>query len=75
MIDFTSEFKDIRIYINGILYIQFERKNFIGIQAWVEGRKNRNFFIEIYTKYKTIKLEYDKEEMWKTILEILDKSI
>jgi hypothetical protein len=75
MIDFTSDFKDIRIYIDEVLHIQFERKNFIGIQTWIEGRKNRNFFIEIYTKYKAIKLEYDKEEIWKTILDILDKNI
>lgn len=62
----------IRIYINDALHLLIKLENLIGIQSWI-NRKN-NYSIEYSMKDGAeILSEYDDLDLWKSILEQLDK--
>lgn len=68
--EFIRQYPWIRIEINGFPHLQFKEADFIGYQSWVMG--NDLFCIEYYFKgNQTILCEYDLQEKWSNILEIL----
>lgn len=66
------EFNTIKIYIDNILHIHIERDRFLGLQSW---RWNSKFVIEFTLTTNTIVTEYEDIDMWKTILDLLDKNL
>lgn len=75
MIICTSDFKNLKIFINDILHLSIEKKNYRGLQSWISGSLYHNYYIELYIKDIKIRLEYDKEDIWKTILDLLNKNL
>ena len=66
--------KQIKIYINSILHLAIKTDELIGIQSWVKGFDiNKKYIIEFTTKTTTIESEYDYQEKWEAILNLLDK--
>ncbi len=67
---------NLRIYINEILHLQIIMENHNGLQSWLEGTNNFNFFIELYKKGQpSVLCEYDDKERWETILKLLDENL
>lgn len=63
---------EVCVFINDILHLKFLKKDFVGILTWYESKVC--FKIEIYTKYNTIKTEYNSIEKFKSILKILNEN-
>lgn len=72
----TSKFSQssIKIFVNDILHIQFERTRFIGISSWQYETENGLYYIEIVLDGGIISTDYDKREMWIAILTELEKA-
>lgn len=69
-----SDYKDLRVYINGIVHIIFPRGR-TRLQSWYEGNKFKLYKIEIESDGMTDEYHYDCVETWKTILQILHDNI
>lgn len=79
--DITSN-RDYRILVikfNGITHLRLFIEEYIGHNTWFKCSSDRTFkeyYIQINTKCGTeIVLEYEKEEVWKEILNILDNKL
>ncbi len=69
-------FSQLKIYINDLIHLQLDMKNHDGFQSWYEGVNKLKHVIEFYRKEgEPIYTEYDEIEVWKAILELLDKNI
>jgi len=71
----TSLFEadNVKIYVNGILHLWFDRNELVGIQSWTEAATK--FKIEYFFKTTSIICEYTDKEMWEEILKQIDKGI
>jgi len=77
-----SDYRDIRIYINGILHIVIPRastdtsKDSLWLQSYYTGsRKRRFYYIEVRSGDHTDYYGYEDIEIWKKILQLLDDNI
>lgn len=78
-----QDYRDIRIYINGMLHIIIPRpivsevtKDSIRLQSYLVGsRAAKRYFIEVGTGENADYYGYDNFEMWKRVLELLDQNI
>lgn len=61
---------EIKIFINDILHLSFKEK-ILSIQSW--GEQNKFWKIEIKTEHTSTLVEYDSQEKWRQILELLNK--
>jgi len=64
-----------KLYINGVLYISLPKLHHSPLQSYIdnETKSEWKYVIEIYLPERPIlKLEYDTEEKWKTVLGELD---
>lgn len=76
MIKITNDLHSLKIYINDLLHFSLLIENYIAIQSWIAGTKKKRYYIEFYLKEgESITLEYEKFELWKSILEELDKNL
>lgn len=67
-------YEQIKIYINGVLHLQFKLLDFVGLQSWIHGE--REYFIEYYfSGGSKITTAYSDKEKWKLVLEEIDKAI
>jgi hypothetical protein len=62
----------IKIYINGLLHFQVEKKSIISIQSWIMGDEG-TWKIEYCTSGNSTQCEYVSEWLWRTILIGIDK--
>ena len=71
----TSQFTaaSVKIYINNILHIHFERSKFLGLSSWQYISEGGLYYIEITLQGGIISTDYDQEVIWLTILAELDK--
>lgn len=75
IVGFRDQFT-FKIYINDLLHLEIRMANHDGMQSWLEGSKTQMYFIEFYRKEgKSILLEYEDIENWKTILKIIDEKM
>lgn len=61
----------IKIYINNLLHL-YLKNGIVAIQSW---RENGIYSIEYTYKDTSILSEYDKQEMWESVLKQIDKVI
>ena len=59
----------LRIYIDGLIHVNIRLDELVGIQSWEQGGL---CYIEFYLKTTFIKCEYNKPELWKEILKVLE---
>ncbi len=80
----TSDYRDIRIYINDILHIIIPRptnednkaRDSIFLQSYLSGnKKHKIYYIEVQHEKGNDYYGYDNFETWKQILKILDENI
>ena len=70
--EFKYDYPYVKIYINDFLHLKFNKLEFIGAQSWVSG--NDLFCIEYSFKNdQTILSEYDSQEKWIGVLELIEK--
>lgn len=76
-----------KIYINDILHIDIKDTELIGIYVYEEDKLvevnqafgayskmiQRRYFIELYFKQNTMKLEYDNKQLWTDVLKVLEE--
>lgn len=67
------EYDRIKIYINNILHISLPNDSNTKIQSWKES--DTIYKIEIRSANDTDEYGYDNFEIWKQILDLLDKNI
>lgn len=78
-----TDYRDVRVYINGILHIIIPRPNVknesrdsITLQSYYVGsRKARRYFIEWSNGNSSDYYGYDNINVWKEILKLLDENI
>jgi hypothetical protein len=76
MIKITNDLHSLKIYISDLLHFNLLLTEYTGMQSWIAGTKKKRFYIEFYLKGReSITLEYEKQEIWKSILEELDKNL
>lgn len=61
-----SNTDNIRIFINGYFHIYILKKNLVAINSFKNAEND--FSIHIHFKTTTIKLQYDKKELWSNVL-------
>lgn len=61
---------EVKVFINNILHLSFKEK-ILSIQSWNE--QNKFWKIEIQTKNTITLIEYDSEDKWKQILNLLNQ--
>lgn len=59
----------IKIYINELPFLCFRRSEYKGFQSWKNDGK---YCVEFYLNNQTILTEYDKFDLWKDVLHLLD---
>lgn len=69
----TTKGAYLKIFIDGVVHVCIEQKKIVGFQSWKSG--NGWYCIEFYTSKKSILLEYDNIAKWKSILDLLNKTI
>jgi len=74
LITATSDSEDIRIYFKNILHLRIPRNENIIIKSYVQINTRMNY-IEIKIPNNFILLEYEDENIWKEVLNLLDKHI
>ena len=62
----------VKIYVNDILHIHFLREKFIGLSSW-QYEKEGMFYIEISLDGGVMTVDYDRRDMWLSVLSELDK--
>lgn len=70
----TSEItvSSIKVRIDDILHLHIPRDRYVGLHAW-QFRDESTFYLEIILNGGTILAEYDRRDMWVSILAELDK--
>lgn len=70
-----KKFSKFILTINNIIHLSLKLKGYIGLQTWIDTReKNNKYCIEIYyIKSKPILLEYVNEDLWKDIINHINK--
>lgn len=71
----TRDHQALRLYINNHCHLHLRMEDFVGFQSWYEGSKKRMFSIELYTRSTSIVLEYDEEETWLKVIQLIDENI
>jgi hypothetical protein len=61
-----SNTDNIRIFINGYLHIYILKQNLVAINSFKNAEND--FSTHIHFKTTTIKLQYDKKELWSNVL-------
>jgi len=64
-----------KVYINGYLHLAVKKDEIMGFQSFAMDDVAYPFQIEIYTKFETITIEYDRVQKWKKMLQLMDKII
>lgn len=70
------ELKDnrLRLIINGKIHLFLNNfSDFVGFQSWI-GDNNR-YYIEFYTKTQDFFTEYDTNEKWSAVLNLLNEKL
>jgi len=72
----TSKFSaaSIKIYVNDILHIEVMRSKFVGLSSWQYETEGGLYYIEIVSDGGAVTVDYDKRDMWISILAELDKA-
>lgn len=63
------------IYINDLLHVRFNRKNYIGLQSWIDGDSQKKYSIEFHFTGHSFYTDYDNKEIWSEILKELDEKL
>jgi hypothetical protein len=74
LITASSDSENIRIYFNTKLHLRIPRNENIIIKSYVQINTRMNY-IEIKIPNNFILLEYEDENIWKEVLNLLDKHI
>jgi hypothetical protein len=69
-----SDSENIRIYFNNILHLRIPRDENILLQSWIKTN-TKLFYIELILPSNSFKIEYEDENIWKEVLNLLDKHI
>lgn len=64
--------KYIKIYIAGILHVAIQH-NKLSVQSWIQGNKNKWYYIELTGSKGSEWMKYDNRERWVQILNAIDK--
>ncbi len=62
----------LKIYMNGILHLRLETDG-LQVESWKEAKCH--FCIDFHTKTGVVHTEYNSEEKWKRILELIDEHL
>jgi hypothetical protein len=62
----------VKVLIHGLPHIVLRQSEFVGFHAWIDGYANEKYFIKFYLKTNSIEVEYDREEIWKEVLQLLN---
>ncbi len=71
MIEVKLDFTNLKIYIDGLLHLMLRRDSILCIHSYKNG--SNYFVIEYQLEATIVKTEYKDIEIWKTILQELDK--
>jgi hypothetical protein len=69
-----SDSENIRIYFNNILHLRIPRDKNILLQSWIKT-DTKLFYIKLILPSNSFKIEYEDENIWKEVLNLLDKHI
>lgn len=64
----------IRIRINGILHIRIPRDPRTKVHSWIDSAA-KTWVIEVWCAGHTDQYTYDNPELWKAVLDELDKNV
>lgn len=73
-VSYGSDSEDIRIFIDDILHIRIPRDNNIKIHAR-SSSGTKLYYIDIWCMNHTVTYEYEDKNLWKDILQSLNKVI
>lgn len=62
-----------RIYINDLLHVSLKLSALLGINSWIEGDNQDQYFIEYTLVGGVIQCEYNTEAKWVSVLQELNK--
>lgn len=68
----TADKRNVRVTINGLTHLLFERERFVSMQSWLE-KKTAEFVIEMTFKGGVTMLSYDSRDKWQVVLSELDR--
>lgn len=68
-----TSWNSFKIYLDDILHISIPTEEYRGLQSWKD--KYGKYCIEIYTTYSKTRVDYDKPELWKEVLKVLDSNL
>lgn len=72
-ITFSQDYSTFKVYIDSIVHIHIQKKSFQGYQSY---KQEGTYYIEIYLNDKVkVLVGYDRKEVWKEVLETLDKNL
>ena len=74
LITATSDSENIRIYFDNKLHLRIPRNENVIIKSYIQ-LNTRLHYIEIIFPNNFILLEYEDENIWKEVLNLLDKHI
>lgn len=78
MITFNSRNNSLTIYINGVVHLIVNKKDFLSLKSWIinANTNHANYKLEItYKEYDKMECTYISRENWEEILQILDDNL
>jgi hypothetical protein len=69
-----ADIVSIRIRINGILHIRIPRDPLTKIQTWIDSAA-KSWVIEVWCAGHSDQFVYDNPELWKAVIDELDKKV
>lgn len=66
---------DLRIYISGVLHVQYVKEGHLSVDSWIEGSGYYKYFIALTNDKGIVTLEYENKELWHALLKAIDQNI
>lgn len=61
-----------RVYVNEILHLHIVREKFLGLSSWLYEREGM-YYIEIVQDGGNVTVDYDRRDLWTSVLMELEK--
>jgi hypothetical protein len=62
----------VKVFVNGILHLHFRRDKFLGLQAW-QYESEQMFYVEVLLAGGSLLCDYDRRDLWVSVLKELEK--
>lgn len=74
-ISIKGDYKELKLYINDLLHLQYNKEGHLALNSWIEGYRNQKYVIEFLNEKGFVTLEYDNRPLWESVLKTLDSNI